>query len=222
MNTTPNIKSKTIQRLLGNRKKMELTRAVSKKVERLNDLLIKIVRPQLYFQLNKFSIAKNKVFISDSDIYFSSYKLSKSLKFCEEMVSFVLTLGHRLDREIDKLTKKNRMSEAYILDLMGSVAAESVIEEFQKRMQKQVEAKGNDVSLRFSPGYCDWSIKEQRKLFDLLYENQSIVTINESLIMSPRKSISGVFGIYPKSKASGERYNPCLECNKVNCIARRI
>jgi hypothetical protein len=40
--------------------------------------------------------------------------------------------------------------------------------------------------------------------------------------MAPRKSVSGIFGILPEGVAADTAYyNPCNECPKTDCIARR-
>jgi hypothetical protein len=44
------------------------------------------------------------------------------------------------------------------------------------------------------------------------------VRISDSCLMSPRKSISGVFGIVPENSPL---YNPCIDCRKTHCEARR-
>jgi len=222
MYSVESIKLKTIEKLLLNRKRQEINRAVAKKVENVIDFLNNIKKPQIYFQLNKIKVNKNIVSIVDSDISFKSNKLSKSLKYCNELISCLVSLGPDVDTQIDNFTKRNRMSEAYILDLMSSITVENMIETFQKKFQNRLLKEGKDVSLRFSPGYCDWSLKEQKKLFRLFGNNQNIVTLSDTLLMTPRKSISGVFGLYSKSRFTKEKYNPCLECNKKSCIARRL
>jgi phage host-nuclease inhibitor protein Gam len=57
------------------------------------------------------------------------------------------------------------MAEAYILDAMASVAAENMVATFHQCMKDEYKNQGKQVTLCFSPGYCDWPITEQKKTF---------------------------------------------------------
>ncbi len=118
---------------------------------------------------------------------------------------------------------QKRLAEAYLLDAMGSVMVENLVEQFQSHMGEHYQAQDKLVTLRFSPGYCDWPVTEQKKLFKLLDFKKIGVELSDSCLMQPRKSISGVFGLYPCPDGKDRSaYNPCLECNKFDCPNRRI
>jgi cobalamin-dependent methionine synthase I len=105
---------------------------------------------------------------------------------------------------------------------MGSTVIESMVDKFHKSMEKRYRAKGGRVTLRFSPGYCDWHITEQEKLFRALDSNHLDVELTDSCLMQPRKSISGIFGVLPSSiNPPAPPYNPCSKCKKKNCPSRR-
>jgi cobalamin-dependent methionine synthase I len=105
---------------------------------------------------------------------------------------------------------------------MGSVLVEDMAAKFHRRMKKKFQAEDKAVTIRLSPGYCDWLLEEQRKIFSLLDADKVGVELTDSYLMKPRKSISGIFGIMPSTKRhSYSPYNPCSECEKVDCIARR-
>ena len=69
-----------------------------------------------------------------------------------------------------------------------------------------------------SPGSLpDWPIEEQKKLFALLGDVQGVlgVRLNESLLMLPRKSVSGLF--FPTEIS----FYSCQLCPRSNCEARK-
>ena len=152
---------------------------------------------------------------------FKSPKLSRTLKNSDEIVCFIATIGNAIEDEIIRLMDKKRIAEAYILDAMGSVVVESMVEQFHQRMEAKYTAEAKTVTLRFSPGYCDWPITEQKKLFTLFGSEFVDVELLDSCLMRPRKSISGVFGLMPNGNPKVS-YNPCCECKKTDCTARRI
>ncbi|MBE9572223.1 MAG: hypothetical protein IMF11_16465 [Proteobacteria bacterium] len=95
-----------------------------------------------------------------------------------------------------------------------------MVEKFHQRITAKYESENKGVTLCFSPGYCDWPITEQKKIFTLFDSNATGIELLDSCMMRPRKSISGVFGIYNDIQKAP--YNPCLDCSKKNCNGRRV
>lgn len=188
----------------------------------LNDVLRELAAPVLSYTIKKIErIEKGAVHLQEGTT-FTSPILAKVLEHCEEMICFIVTIGSALEMEAARLNDYNRLTEAYILDRLGSLTAEHTINAFHDNMNRRYRNKGYGVTLRFSPGYCDWLITEQQKLF-LLVDTEAIgVTLTESCLMHPRKSISGVFGLFPvATDDTTSPYNPCVQCRKRGCHARR-
>lgn len=176
--------------------------------------------PRLHYQDKKIdSINKEAVNIRGGKAFRSS-KLSKVMKHCEKIICFIATIGSGIEKEIVRLIGENRLSDAYILDSMGSVAVENMVEKFHQRITAKYESEDKGVTLRFSPGYCDWPITEQKKIFTLFDSNATGIELLDSCMMRPRKSVSGAFGIYNDTQKAP--YNPCLDCPKKNCDGRRV
>ncbi|MBN2514906.1 MAG: hypothetical protein JXC33_02610 [Deltaproteobacteria bacterium] len=144
------------------------------------------------------------------------------MKHCKDAVCFIATIGDGVEKEIARLTEEERLFDAYILESMGSMAVENMVDAFFKDMETKYNAQDKGITLRFSPGYCDWSVKEQKKLFRLIDATRIDVTLTDSCLMHPRKSISGIFGIHPFDGDNPVfQYNPCSDCMKKDCTARR-
>jgi hypothetical protein len=79
---------------------------------------------------------------------------------------------------------------------------------------------GEELTLRYSPGYCGMHISQQRKLFQLVQADVVGVILMPSMLMYPLKSISGLVGLAPKEAVS--RYcSPCDHCARLGCHMRR-
>jgi cobalamin-dependent methionine synthase I len=163
------------------------------------------------------SVEKGTVHL-DEGPEFKSPKLSKMLKDCDDIICYIATLGDGIEGEIKRLMDKKHMAEAYILDAMASAAADNMVATFHRLMKDEYKNQGKQVTLCFSPGYCDWPITEQKKLFSLIESQEVEVDLNDSCLMTPRKSISGVFGIHSNGETP---YNPCWDCNRTDCPSRR-
>jgi cobalamin-dependent methionine synthase I len=92
----------------------------------------------------------------------------------------------------------------------------------QDHIADQIKRNGQRVTYRFSPGYCDWPVTEQKKLFRFLEAERIGVRLLDSCLMQPRKTISGIFGL---EEAAQEKmpppYNPCRDCGRTQCRERR-
>lgn len=194
--------------------------SVQRKIEELEKNLPELLSPRIFSKIiNISSIEKSRIFI-ENDITLTSNKLSKTLKNCEELIVFLGTIGPELEHQVKKMSKQNQLSTGYILDTMGSIAVEDMVERFHNSEAEKHQNMHQGVTLRFSPGYCDWSIKEQEKIFSFFNSEEVGVELKDSCLMSPQKSISGVFGILPKGSPPFS-YNPCSECESRECEARR-
>lgn len=191
-------------------------------LEDLSDMMEELAIPTLSYSINKIEHIENKSVYLQGGIQLKSHILAKVAEHCNEIVSFIATIGSGVEEEVARLTNVNRLSEAYMLDHLGSLNVEHAVNAFHNSMKRRNRAKGYDVTLRFSPGYCDWPITEQKKLFLLLDCETTGITLTESCLMHPRKSISGVFGLFPMDTNQNiSPYNPCETCTKRDCNARR-
>ena len=167
-------------------------------------------------------VDKGRIYLEDGTV-FKSPKLTRAVSGSDRLICFITTLGKGIDSEISRMMRQTSLSEAYVLDALGSVAVESVAERFHRYMETRYRENSKAVTLRFSPGYCDWPIIEQKKLVRLFDSDGIGVQLQDSCLMQPRKSISAVFGVYPVyENPPPPPYNPCLDCSKIDCSARRV
>jgi hypothetical protein len=218
MEIIPIIEKDELARHLGGDEFSNISHSTRLKIEKLETIFEKRVEPSLYHQNTGInSVVKGTVHLKKGP-ELKSPKLSKMLKNCDDIICYIATLGDSIDGEIKRLMDKKHMAEAYILDAMASVAADNMVAAFHERMKDEYKNQGKQVTLCFSPGYCDWPVTEQKKLFSLIESQDVEVELNDSCLMTPRKSISGVFGIHSNGETP---YNPCWDCSRTGCPTRR-
>jgi hypothetical protein len=88
------------------------------------------------------------------------------------------------------------------------------------RLRRLAISQGLSISRRFSPGYCDWEISQQKIIFRALNGNSAGIRLTKGGLMLPQKSISGLIGMGTASHQI-ENYNPCRTCRKKDCPGRR-
>ncbi len=144
-------------------------------------------------------------------------------KRADHLALFGVTVGEGIGQVISSLFDKNDLALGSMLDSAASEGVENAAQELQRMyIQKQSGTLGSSVgALRFSPGYCGWHITAQRKLFDLLDPDETVISLNESCLMSPLKSISGVLVIGRKEIFDFDDSFPfCSTCSDHSCRDR--
>ncbi len=153
-------------------------------------------------------------------ITFNSGSLSSYLKGAGKLRVFLVTIGGAAENMASLLMKEGDDLSGYLIDRLASLSVESLARNYEACMRNYYSDRGSSISMRLSPGYCDWNIEEQYKLDKALDFSGAGVILTESCMMIPRKSISGIIGIGPAGLFSGSR-SQCIVCSKKDCDYRR-
>ncbi len=144
-----------------------------------------------------------------------SSALRRNLAGCDEIVLFAATIGLEMDRMIARYAHLSP-SKSVMLQAIGAERIESLCDAFENELIRQ----GHEVGQRFSPGYGDLPLDLQRDIFAALDCPKHIgVSLNESLLMSPSKSVSAIIGL--NGEASERCVHNCALCTLPNCLYRR-
>lgn len=117
--------------------------------------------------------------------------LAKNLSPCRKVCIFGATLGAKFDR---LLIKYSRISpaKALIFQAIGAERIEALCDAFCEHLK----ASGYTLKPRFSAGYGDLPLDTNRNIFAALNLEKNLgVTLNDSLLMSPTKSVTAFVGI---------------------------
>ena len=143
--------------------------------------------------------------------------IAGQLKHAEMAALFICTAGAGIGEWSRKLMKSGDMIKGYVADVAGSETVESAMDIIQSRLEKEMEENSMHITERYSPGYCDWQVGEQQKLFSFFPDNYCGIRLSPTSLMYPIKSISGVIGIGKKVKRNGYI---CNLCEMKDCIYR--
>lgn len=115
----------------------------------------------------------------------------------ERVTIGVCTIGPRVVDRIHEYKARGEPVRAMLLDQLASLAVAQLSELFYRRLENDAARQGLHISTYLSPGESEWSIKDQRVIFDLLDAAQIGVSLTESLLMRPIKSLSLMAGSGP-------------------------
>ena len=138
---------------------------------------------------------------------------------------FALTLGREVQDEIGALVETGEFPLGYLLDAAASAAAESFARAVAARFLEALVAGGaaapDRTALDYSPGYCGWHVTGQRRLFERLAPGEIGISLNESCLMDPLKSVSGAILVGPAEIHRFEAAYPCCAaCSDRDCRER--
>jgi hypothetical protein len=145
-------------------------------------------------------------------IRFRSKVLHKHFEKVERVFPYVVTIGTGVE-DLEKTS--GEALEKYYLDLIGNAAVVKAREHVKSTLAKRYRLEGLSY---LGPGQLkDWPLEEQRPLFSLLGDVESAVgvTLTQSLLMLPRKSLSGIY--FPTEIP----FTACQLCPKRSCPSRR-
>ena len=119
-----------------------------------------------------------------------SATLIKNLQGCREVFVFAVTLGLGVDRLLTQLSLVSP-SKHFITDALASAMAEAAADKAEEIIKGTLACRP-----RFSPGFGDLSIELQPRILNLLNAQRLLgITTNNSLLMSPGKSVTAIMGI---------------------------
>ncbi|MDX1701367.1 MAG: vitamin B12 dependent-methionine synthase activation domain-containing protein, partial [Melioribacteraceae bacterium] len=164
-------------------------------------------------------ITSDKIIVTEQITFHCNKIIATQLKGIEGLVIFTATLGRKYDEWFKGLFNSNHPLEGYIADMIGSVAVESAVDILQERINNRLTELKLGCSNRYSPGYCNWSVSEQKKLFSFLPDNFCNIELTESSLMIPIKSVSGIIG-YGKDVVKKDY--ACKICTQENCYLNKL
>jgi hypothetical protein len=214
------IDKKQVCQYIGYEDEQNLSARISSLIDDYAEHAHSLINPLFSYVIKDVEWARGSIALIEGSIIFKSRIIANLLERCPQVAIFVVTIGKYLEETSFQLARDGLILQATVLDAIGSDAVEKLAGFAQDRITELVKAQGLVTSRRFSPGYCDWNIGQQRMLFYALTGNTIGIRLTGECLMIPQKSISGIIGIGP-SKASVENYNPCKTCRKKDCPGRR-
>lgn len=159
------------------------------------------------------------IVLKGSALIFRGEDISNHLLHSRQCAIMAVTLGLQVDRRIN-LYSKTDLTRGLILDACATSAVETACDEVQEEIKNKAAESGYYITDRFSPGYGDLPIRLQRDIGEALRLYETIgVSVNDSYLMAPRKSVTAIIG-FQGILCNSAKHN-CKSCNKPDCIYRR-
>ena len=207
-------------------KKQEILRylGASADTDQLDDLIARAeekiksaARPRHVFRRFPVSVTEDSVTIGGTKLF--SRDLANHLRGCRDAFLFALTLG----TEVDTLIRRCTVTEMPLVPVLQACAA-AYTEECADLAQQELERMASEDHLylrpRYSPGYGDFDLSDQKFLFASLDITRKIgITLTEDCLMIPFKSITAIIGLSPDPSLC--HIGKCMTCDSTDCPFRK-
>ena len=132
----------------------------------------------------------------DKNISFNSANLAQMLTGCKDILIFSSTISKDFMDTIKQKTKSQELSSAIIYDAVATEAVEEGLNIIMSKVNTLVAPEKKAVLIkRFSAGFGDLDISNQKLIYDLLQLKQLGVKISETFMLNPSKSVTAITGI---------------------------
>lgn len=188
-------------------------------IDRARELFVDAARPQVLYEA---------IAAADFDLVYrgeggndENTPLEQVLEDAVSLALFAVTLGEEVSNRMTGLFDAGELAEGYILDQIASFAADELVQVAARRFQAESETTPGTAVLPYSPGYCGWNVTGQRALFLRLVPDELAITLNDSCLMHPVKSVSGVLVLAPiEAHGFSPAFPCCATCTTLDCQER--
>ncbi|MBA4410801.1 MAG: vitamin B12 dependent-methionine synthase activation domain-containing protein [Bacteroidota bacterium] len=161
--------------------------------------------------------ADNSIVIVDGINFEVGNTVAKEFRNSTDFALFICTAGPGISYRSQELLSGENPVLGYVFDVLGSMIVEAATDQMQKEITRIAKANGMEITNRYSPGYCNWSVADQHKLFSFFPANCCGISLTGSALMYPIKSVSGIIGMGKEVKF---REYSCDLCSQVECFHR--
>ena len=132
----------------------------------------------------------------DGDAIFHSKKLSVFLRDCKEAVLMGATAGNEITEAIKEKSAQGDLQAAVIYDATASEMADAALDWIMDYIKQLIRReKKTLLPRRFSAGYADFDLSNQKIIYQLLALEKIGVRITNECILLPEKSVTAISGL---------------------------
>jgi hypothetical protein len=209
------LSSKKVENVL----RLKKLRGVSDDAEKIINEVLPLIKARAAYRVC-YITKRGKDWIQLEGRRFASRILRDNVRDIERVFPYIITIGDGVESRVGDETEllkqydENELLKQYFMETVADMALISARAHFLSRLKKKYRIKRLS---NMSPGSLkDWPITEQRPLFDLMEEGSINIQVQltETMLMLPRKSLSGIYFSTEKDFVS------CQLCSRKNCSGR--
>lgn len=189
---------KEVARYLGYRRATPPEADVSALMEKAAGEMQTVMKAQAVFEIYDLSVVSTgstNVTLSFADVTLQSRDLGRNLAGCSQVALLAATIGPQIDALIRRHSSLDPVY-ASILQATGAMYIEELVDLVNSEIKKIAAGQGLKTKPRYSPGYGDVPLQVQKDFFRLLPCTRIGLTLMDTLIMAPEKSVTAFVGLF--------------------------
>lgn len=196
---------KEVARYLGYRRATPPEADVSTLMEKAASEMQAVMKAQSVFEIYDLAVdepssevvstGSTTVTLSFADVTLQSQDLGRNLAGCSQVALLAATIGPQVDALIRRHSSLDPVY-ASILQATGAMYIEELVDLVNSEIKKIAAGQGLKTKARYSPGYGDVPLQVQKDFFRLLPCTRIGLTLMDTLIMAPEKSVTAFVGLF--------------------------
>ena len=133
------------------------------------------------------------------NIVFRSSSLAQILINCREVLFIAATAGHKVVKAISEGSLGKDVTAAVVFDAVASEATDSALGWIMNYFNRELVRENKQLTLRrFSAGYGDFALENQKIIYDVLDLGQLGISLSDNYMLTPEKTVTAFAGIKAK------------------------
>jgi hypothetical protein len=134
--------------------------------------------------------------ILPEDLVFTSKNLATFLRDVHEIVLMGATAGDEIMAAIQKDTARDQVAKGVVMDATASEIVDAALDWIMAYLNQGLRREGKLLmKTRYSAGYGDFALENQRAIHRLLAMERLGVSLTDTCILVPEKSVTAVTGV---------------------------
>lgn len=216
------IEKSEVLRYLGYRGQ-ELGPELERLMEEMCQRCLESARPRYYWR--SFALAADgngQPELAGTGVVLRGGDIRKHLDRGAACAVMAATLGLEPEREMLRIGRRSTTGEI-VFNAACTALIESVADACEREIQAYARGKGLAAGYRYSPGYGDFPLEQQGAVLGVIEAGTRLgITLTDSMLMVPKKSVSALIGLYPAGAGIRRGGSTCETCeNYSDCQFRK-
>jgi hypothetical protein len=172
-----------------------------------------LLKEMYVYRVFSLDRGENEILLPECSIVLRGRNIENHLKRSCKCAVMAVTLGLAVDQKIS-LYGKTDLTRCTVLDACATAAVEVLCDKVEEKIKNEAATLGFNITTRFSPGYGDLSLNNQKNILASLDAYARIgLSVTESQILIPRKSVTAIIGFQNNNNDTGVNLSKSCTCS---------
>ncbi len=191
-------------------------------LDEMSQRCLESARPRYVWRVFPLTAESGQPELGGTGIVLRGRDIQKHLDRGVACAVMAATLGLEPEREMLRIGRRSTTGEI-VFNAACTALIESVADVCEGEIRAYAKGRGFAAGYRYSPGYGDFPLEQQTEILGAVEAGTRLgITLTDSLLMVPKKSVSALIGLYPAGEGIRRGGSTCETCeNYEHCEFRK-